>query len=206
MIGHWPSWKCEYLELARLEFVVTDETYSILPQLESLTSSQKVLLALSDKFIKDDPTGSSVDDLAILSQVRGRLVKKIILGLSTVSPRQPGENINEAMSIVHLIDRADATTLLALLVSKIKVCFDAISAHEKPTSCTFYLLPLLRQLELARSKSPRLQADTTSFSTLRVLVSAVLEHGMTSPAFISHLDCVLAILPHVGGISLLKTS
>jgi hypothetical protein len=130
----------------------------------------------------------------------------MISGLSAVSPRQPRENIKEAMSIVHLIDRADATPLLASLVSKIRVCFDTISAYEKPTSYTSYLLPLLGQLELARSKSPRLQADTTSFSTLHVLVSAVLQHGMMDQGFISHLNCVLAILPHVGGINLLKTS
>ena len=130
----------------------------------------------------------------------------MISGLSTVLPHRPGENIKEAMSIVRLIDRADATTLLASLFSKIKVCFDAISIHEKPTSCTSYLLPLLAQLELARSKSPRLQADTTSFSALQILVSAVLEHGMTSRDFTLHLNSVLAILPRVGGINLLKTT
>ena len=130
----------------------------------------------------------------------------MISGLSTVSPRQPGENIEEAMSIVHLINRAGATKLLPSLFSKIKVCFDAISAYEKPTSYTSYLLPLLGQLELARSKSPRLQADTASFSALHNLVSAALEHGMMSQGFISHINGVLAILPHVGGINLLKTS
>jgi len=110
------------------------------------------------------------------------------------------------MAIVHLIDRANATTLLASLFSKIKACFDAVSAYEKPTSCTSYLLPLLAQLEVARSKSPHLQADTTSSPTLHVLVSTILEHGMMSLNFMSHLNSVLAILSRVGGINLLKTT
>ena len=165
-----------------------------------------MLLALSDKFLEDGPTRSSTDDQAILSQIRGRLVKKMISGLSTISSRQPGENIKEAMCILQLIDRADATTLLPSLFSKIKASFDAISVYDKPASSTSYLLPLLGQLALARSKSPRLQADTTSFSTSHVLVSTVLEYGMMNQGFISHLNCVLAILPHVGGINLLKTS
>lgn len=177
---------------------------SIVTQLEKLKPTTDVLIELARK-LQSDTSDWPSSEAALLQQVTARLVVLVLDSASPLDAACLPRSLREIADTVQLCEELNTVPQLAQVVAKVVKSFQALIPAQKPAACTLFLLPLFGRIEVAQTKSERIQANSIVFAPLYGLMEAVFQYGMTTKDFSPFMVDLMLALPHVGGIGTIRT-